>query len=61
LNETGRPKFADKKTGKGIAQLDLFSSARDSVITELRNLDVQSLTPEDALRKLTEIKKKISL
>jgi DNA mismatch repair protein MutS len=61
LNETGRPKFAGKKTGKGTSQLDLFSSARDSVITELRNLDVRSLTPDDALRKLTEIKKKISL
>jgi DNA mismatch repair protein MutS len=61
LNETGRPKFADRKNVKGTAQLDLFSSARDSVITELRNLDIRSLTPEDALQKLNEIKKKISL
>ena len=61
LNETGRPKFADRKTGKGSVQLDLFSSARDAVITEIRNLDLRAITPEEALQKLNEIKKKISL
>ena len=61
LNETGRPKFADRKTRKGSVQLDLFSSARDAVITEIRNLDLRSITPEEALQKLNEIKKKISL
>lgn len=59
LNETGRPRFADRRTKKGTVQLDLFSSLTDSVITEIKNLDLKSLTPEDALHKLTEIKKKI--
>jgi hypothetical protein len=31
------------------------------VITEIRNLDLKRLTPEAALSKLTEIKKKIGL
>ena len=59
LNETGKPRFADRKTRKGTVQLDLFSSAADSVITEIRNLDMKLLTPEDAYRKLIEIRKKI--
>ncbi len=60
LNETGRPKFADRKTRKGSEQLDLFSSAGDAVITEIRNLDLRSMSPEEALQKLNEIKKKVS-
>jgi hypothetical protein len=59
LNETGRPRFADKKTKKGTVQLDLFSSAADSVLTEIRNLDMKKLTPEDAYKKLVDIRKKI--
>ena len=59
LNETGRPRFADRKTKKGTVQLDLFSSAADSVITEIRNLDMKRLTPDDAYKKLVEIRKKI--
>jgi DNA mismatch repair protein MutS len=59
LNEVGRPRFADRRSKKGTVQLDLFSSLRDSVITEIRNLDLKNLTPEDALSKLIELKKKI--
>jgi len=59
LNETGSPRFAGRKTRKGTVQLDLFSSAADSLITEIRNLDVKRLTPEDAYKKLVDIKKKI--
>jgi DNA mismatch repair protein MutS len=61
LDETGIPRFADRKTKKGTVQLDLFSSVADSVIAEIRNLDLKRLTPEAALSKLTEIKKKIGL
>jgi hypothetical protein len=32
----------------------------ESVITEIKNLDLKQLKPEDALNKLIEIKKKIS-
>jgi DNA mismatch repair protein MutS len=59
LNETGRPKFADRKTKKGSVQLDLFSSATASIITDIVNLDLKQLSPEDALNKLIEIRKKI--
>jgi DNA mismatch repair protein MutS len=61
LNETGQPRFADKKAKKGTVQLDLFSSLSDSLITEIRNLDLKRLTPEDALYRLIEIKKKLSI
>ena len=60
LNETGSPRFADKKSKKKTTQLDLFSSMSDSVIAEIRNLDLKKLTPEEALIRLIEIKKKIS-
>ncbi|HMK61795.1 MAG TPA: DNA mismatch repair protein MutS [Dissulfurispiraceae bacterium] len=40
-----------------LAQMDLFS-AGDPVTVELMNLDVSSLKPQDALRKLKELKKK---
>jgi DNA mismatch repair protein MutS len=58
LNETGLPKLAGKKTKKGTVQLDLFSAASDPIINEIRNLDIKSLTPEEALKKLIEIKMK---
>ncbi len=60
VNETGRPRFAGGKMKKGAVQLDLFSSATESVITEIMSLDLKRLKPEDALSKLIEIKKKIS-
>ena len=61
LNETGKPRFADKKTKKGAAQLDLFGSVRESVLSELRNLDITDISPQEALQKLIEIKKKVLL
>ncbi len=61
LNEAGKPRFADKKSKKGSAQLDLFSSLTDSVVTEIRNIDAEGLTPDGALRKLIELKKRLSL
>ena len=59
LNETGLPKLAGKKSKKGTVQLDLFSTANDSVIQDIRTLDVNRLTPEEALKKLIEIKIKM--
>ena len=61
LNEAGKPRFADRKTKKGSAQLDLFSSLTDSVVTEIRNLDADTMTPHEALSKLIELKKRLSL
>ncbi|MEJ2684886.1 MAG: DNA mismatch repair protein MutS [Candidatus Sulfobium sp.] len=59
LNETGTPKFARKSTRKRKDQLDLFSSVSDSVVNEIMNLDPGSLTPEEALRVIIELREKI--
>ncbi len=59
LNETGVPRFAGKKSKKGSVQLDLFSSTTDGVISDLKNIDIKKLTPEEALKKLIEIKKRL--
>ncbi|NWF98949.1 MAG: DNA mismatch repair protein MutS [Nitrospirae bacterium] len=59
LNETGVPRFAGKKSKKGSVQLDLFSSATDGIISDLKNIDVKKLTPEKAMRKLIELKKRL--
>jgi DNA mismatch repair protein MutS len=41
-----------------LAQMDLFS-AGDPVTVELMNLDLSSMKPQDALRKLRELQKKV--
>ncbi len=41
-----------------LAQMDLFS-AGDPVTVELMNLDLSAMKPQDALRKLKELKKKV--
>ncbi|HTZ17575.1 MAG TPA: DNA mismatch repair protein MutS [Dissulfurispiraceae bacterium] len=41
-----------------LAQMDLFS-AGDPVTVELMNLDISAMKPQDALRKLKELKKKV--
>ena len=59
LNEAGKPKLASEKSKPKKAQLDLFSSVGDSVASEIMNIDTDRLSPEDALGKLIELKKKI--
>jgi DNA mismatch repair protein MutS len=59
LNETGTPKLARKKTRKRKEQLDLFSSVNDSVVNEIMALDIDTLIPEDALRKIIELRERI--
>jgi DNA mismatch repair protein MutS len=61
LNEIGKPRFADRKTKKGTVQLDLFSSVTDSVMREIKDIDLKSLTPDNALKKIIEIRKKINI
>lgn len=58
LNEAGEPKFASHKPKKGTVQLDLFGAREDSLLSELMNTDMEALSPEDALNKLKELKKK---
>ena len=59
LNETGKPKFSSGKTKKRREQLDLFSSAHDTVITEIMNLETDSLSPEEALSIMKELREKL--
>ena len=59
LNETGEPKFAGRRHKKGTVQLDLFSMKQDPVSAEIMNLNVDELTPHEALNKLKELKKKL--
>ena len=61
LNESGKPKFATKKIKKRREQLDLFSSVSDSVTSEILGIDTSSLSPEDALARIIELKKKIRI
>jgi DNA mismatch repair protein MutS len=61
LNEAGAPRFAARKTKKGTVQLDLFSSVNESVLAELRSLEIAKLSPEDAVKRLAEIKKKLTI
>jgi DNA mismatch repair protein MutS len=58
LNETGEPKFAPYKHKKGAVQMDLFGAREDSLLSELMNTDMEELSPEGALNKLKELKKK---
>ncbi len=59
LNETGKPKPSSGKTKKRREQLDLFSSAHDAVISEIANLETDSLTPEEALAIMKELRGKL--
>jgi len=56
--EGGSHKFSRRSKGSEVSpQLDLFSSHQ--VLEELKNLDVDALTPREALNKLAELKEKI--
>lgn len=58
LNETGNPKLASGKGKKRGVQLDLFSSVGESIANEIMNIDTERLSPEGALAKIIELKKK---
>ncbi|MBI4691328.1 MAG: DNA mismatch repair protein MutS [Nitrospirae bacterium] len=59
LNETGEPKFASGKKKKKGVQLDLFAIKPEPIFSELANLDIERLTPQEALNKLRELKKRL--
>jgi DNA mismatch repair protein MutS len=64
LNELGAPKLAyasnaEADTSRGRGQLDLFATQADPVLKELLGLDIMSMTPLEALNKLSEMKKKL--
>lgn len=61
FDEIGMPRIA---RGLNIAkkdqqQLNLFLESEDDVINELKNLDISSITPLDALNKLNDLKNKL--
>lgn len=59
LNEVGEPRFASQKHTKSTAQLNLFAIQADPILSELVKIDVENMTPEEALEKLKEIKKNL--
>lgn len=61
LNENGKPRFAVSRTKakRQKTQLDLFATARDSVADELAEIDAARLSPDEALRMLIELQRKV--
>jgi len=61
LDEIGMPKIAKEK-GRGsprrAAQLNLFQAQEDPLRKELRIIDIENMTPIEALTKLNELKSK---
>ena len=61
FDEIGMPRIARGAAGGKITnpQLSLFVEKEDEVIADLRNIDISSLSPLEALNKLNELKNKI--
>lgn len=64
LNDQGEPSFAASKNKKDddkpFQQMSLFAPAKPNpVLDEIQELDLNNLTPVDALNKLSEIQKKL--
>jgi DNA mismatch repair protein MutS len=61
LGENGRPKIAikGKRSRKGDLQLTLFAAPEHPVVEEIRRLDVNGLTPLEALRRLSELQSRV--
>jgi DNA mismatch repair protein MutS len=57
LGENGRPKIAvpGKRSRRGDLQLTLFAPPEHPVVDQLRRLDLNTLTPLEALRHLSEL------
>jgi len=60
LDVTGKPKFARHLPSRKTApQPTLFGAANDAVVDELRNLDSESLGPEQAVEVLRKLKERL--
>ena len=60
LDVMGKPKFARHlPSRKRAPQASLFEAANDVVVDEMRNLDVESLTPEEAIEALRRLKARL--
>jgi DNA mismatch repair protein MutS len=61
FDEIGMPRIARglSNAGNDQPQLSLFVEKEDMVINELKSIDITSLTPLDALNKLSELKNRL--
>ncbi len=61
FDEIGMPRIARgiNAAKQANRQLNLFVESEDAVLEELRQIDISSMTPLDALNKLSELKSKI--
>jgi DNA mismatch repair protein MutS len=61
LDREGRPKIAvkGKKSRRGDMQLTLFAPPEHPVVEELRQLDLNGLTPLEALQRLAELQSQV--
>lgn len=53
----GAPRATGRKAKKKAVQLDLFSYNYEPILKELSAIDISSITPEDAIKKLKKLKK----
>lgn len=62
LGENGRPKLTlkGKRSRKGDLQLTLFAAPEHPVVEELRRLDVERLTPLEALQQLAALRSRVA-
>lgn len=62
FDEIGMPRIARGQNvpRRGQAQLSLFVESEDEVVGDLRQIDISTLTPLEALNKLSELKNKLS-
>jgi DNA mismatch repair protein MutS len=61
LNEMGKPKFASGRFKSPSEQLDIFASITESVISEIMNIDLENLKPEEVISRIRELRRKIKL
>jgi DNA mismatch repair protein MutS len=60
LDVMGKPKFARHlPSRKAAPQATLFQVANDAVVDEMRNLDAEAMTPDEALEILKRLKRKL--
>jgi len=62
FDEIGMPRIARGQNvpRRGQAQLSLFVESEDEILGELRRIDISTLTPLEALNKLSELKNKLT-
>jgi len=61
LGENGRPKIAvkGKRSRQGDLQLTLFAAPEHPIVDELRRIDLNSLSPLEALQRLAELQSQV--